>query len=414
MTDAPAELLSLLLLAGCLLAAVLRPKRLPEALVAVPAAVLLLGLGVVSRDAAGEELRRLLPVVVFLALILVLAHLADVEGVFTALGARLARAGRRGPGRLLVATTVVAAAVTAALSLDATAVLLTPVVLAASVTAGVPAREPLVLTGQLSNAGSLLLPVSNLTNLLAVAASGLSFARFAALMAGPWVAAVAVCLAVAAWRARGSAAVRAAGPDAVPPLPRRPVLVLAAVLVGFVACSAVGVPPALAALAGCLALGYPALARGRTSARRLVSSAALGFCAFVLALGVVVRAVSEHGLGHLVDRVLPTGESFLALLGAAAVAALLANVVNNLPATLLMLPAAGTPALVLAVLLGVTVGPNLTPAGSLASLLWRRSLRERGSDVGWRPFLAAGAVAAPLGVVAATAALWAALHVVGV
>ena len=413
MPNAAAELLALLILAGCLAAAVLRPKRLPEALVAVPGAALLLALGVVSRDAADEEVRRLLPVVVFLALILVLAHLADVEGVFTALGARLARAGRRGRGQLLLATTVVAAVVTAVLSLDATAVLLTPVVLAATVSTGTPAREPLVLTGQLSNAASLLLPVSNLTNLLAVAASGLTFARFAALMSGPWLASVAVCLAVAMWRGRGGRVVHVLGDDAVPALPHRAVGVLGAVLVGFAVCSAVGLPPSLAALGGCLALGIPALARGRSSPRRIVGAAALGFCTFVLALGVVVRAASAHGLGHLVRHVLPSGQGFLALLGAATVAAVLANLVNNLPATLLLLPAATSPAVVLAVLIGVNVGPNLTPAGSLASLLWHRSLHERGSDVGWRSFLAAGALAAPLGVVAATGALWVALGVLG-
>ena len=44
----------------------------------------------------------------------------------------------------------------------------------------------------LANSGSLLLPVSNLTNLLAFAASGLAFGRFAALMALPWLAVIGV------------------------------------------------------------------------------------------------------------------------------------------------------------------------------------------------------------------------------
>ena len=78
------------------------------------------------------------------------------------------------------------------LSLDATVVLLTPVVFATAARVGVRARPHVYATAHLANSASLLLPVSNLTNLLALAASGLSFTRFAALMALPWLAAIAV------------------------------------------------------------------------------------------------------------------------------------------------------------------------------------------------------------------------------
>src|SRR5207253_9831918 len=100
---------------------------------------------------------------------------------------------RRGsPRRLLVVVFVIAATVTAALSLDATVVLLTPVVFAAAATLGAPARPAVYACGHLANSASLLLPVSNLTNLLAFAASGLGFLRFSGLMALPWLSVVAV------------------------------------------------------------------------------------------------------------------------------------------------------------------------------------------------------------------------------
>ena len=71
----------------------------------------------------------------------------------------------------------------------------------------------------LANSASLLLPVSNLTNLLAFAASGLSFARFAALMALPWLAAIGVEYVVfsrffAADLSAGASAAAAGGPPA--------------------------------------------------------------------------------------------------------------------------------------------------------------------------------------------------------
>ena len=102
---------------------------------------------------------------------------------------------------------MIAAATTAILSLDATVVLLTPVVLATVRALRVPSRPHLYATAHLSNTASLLLPVSNLTNLLAFSAAGLSFTRFSVLMAAPWLLAVAVEYAV--FRA------------GVPPRPRR-------------------------------------------------------------------------------------------------------------------------------------------------------------------------------------------------
>ena len=82
-------------------------------------------------------------------------------------------------------------------------------------------------------------------------------------------------------------------------------------------------------------------------------------------------------------RIVPDGQDLLALLAIAAVAALLSNVVNNLPAVLVLLPlvTAAGPAAVLAVLIGVNIGPNLTYVGSLANLLWRGVVR-RGSEDG--------------------------------
>jgi arsenical pump membrane protein len=101
----------------------------------------------------------------------------------------------------------------------------------------------------------------------------------------------------------------------------------------------------------------------------------------------------------------------LALLGATAVAALLANLVNNVPALLVLLPAAAAagPGTLLAVLIGVNAGPNLTYTGSLATLLWRRVLHERGHGPDLGEFLRLGALSVPPVLVGATVALWAVL-----
>jgi arsenical pump membrane protein len=125
---AAAETVALLLLAGTLAFAIARPRGLAEAVAAVPAAILVVALGVLPLDAAVRELRSLAPTIGFLAAVLVLAELAERDGLFDAAGRWMAAASRGGPLRLLVLVFAVCGAVTVLLSLDATVVLLTPVV----------------------------------------------------------------------------------------------------------------------------------------------------------------------------------------------------------------------------------------------------------------------------------------------
>ncbi|MFI9376818.1 MULTISPECIES: SLC13 family permease [Streptomyces] len=420
-TTVLSEALPFVLLLGVLAFAVLRPRGLPEAAAAVPAAVLAVALGTVTPAQAWEETRTLAPVVVFLALVLMLAYLCAKEGLFEAVGAAVARRCGGSPRRLLSGVFAVACAVTAVLSLDATAVLLTPVVLATAARAGARARPHVYATAHLSNSASLLLPVSNLTNLLAFTASGLSFTRFAALMALPWLAAIAVEYAVFRRFFRADLAEPAAAPTpgaatrAAPAVPRFTVVVVVLTLAGFALSSPLGLDPAWAALAGVLVLGVRALARRHVTPRELVGAASPLFCVFVLALGVVVEAVVTSGPASGLGRLLPDGDSLPALLGVAAVAAVLANVVNNLPAVLALLPLAAPagPAHVLAVLIGVNLGPNLTYVGSLATLLWRRILHRHGIEVDLARFTLLGLLTVPATVAASTVALWGALRLIG-
>ncbi len=147
-------------------------------------------------------------------------------------------------------------------------------------------------------------------------------------------------------------------------------------MAGLGVASTLHLAPAWAALGGVILLAVPAAAPGGASrCSTLVRSASLGFVVFVFALGVIVNAVSRHGVGDALGHIVPSGQSLPSLLAIAFIAALAANLANNLPATLALTPiVAGHPAAVLAVLLGVNIGPNATYVGSLATLLWRRLL----------------------------------------
>jgi arsenical pump membrane protein len=379
--------------------------------------VLLVAVGAVAPAVAWRQLVDLGPVVAFLAILLVLAHLCDDEGLFAAAGAAMARTSRGRPVRLLGAVFVVASVVTAVLSLDATVVLLTPVVFATAHRIGVRAKPHVYACTHLANSASLLLPVSNLTNLLAYSASGLSFARFGAVMALPWLVAVALEYAVLRWAFRADLAV-GAGPIAESRATEVPVVtlvVLGLTFVGFVVTSFVGLEPVWAALVGSAVLAVRALIRRRVTVRGLVDAASPLFCLFVLALGVVVKAVVDHGLGDALGQLLPRTAGLPALLAIAAVAAVLANLINNLPAVLAALPllAPAGPGPVLAALIGVNLGPNLTYVGSLATLLWRRILREHDTDPALGEFTRIGLVSVPATLVGATVALWAMLTLTG-
>jgi arsenical pump membrane protein len=279
----------------------------------------------------------------------------------------------------------------------------------------------------LANSASLLLPVSNLTNLLAFAASGLAFGRFAALMAVPWLAAVGVEYAVFG---RFFATDLSAGRDARPGadrggsrgggdkdarLPVFTLVVVALTLAGFAVASAAGVNPAWAAFAGAAVLAARALARRKVAPVPLVRAADLPFLLFVLGLGIVVKAVTDNGLGQALAPLVPGGTSLPALLAVAALAAVLANVCNNLPAVLVLLPLAAPSGAgaVLAVLLGVNIGPNLTYTGSLATLLWRRILHHHGSAPDLGEFTRLGLLTVPAGLLLGVLALWLGLRIVG-
>jgi arsenical pump membrane protein len=397
--------------------ALVRPRGWPEAVVAVPAAGVLIGTGVISAHDAAVEVSRLLPVVGFLAAVLVLARLCDDEGLFHAAGVAMARASSHSQHRLLAMVFVIAAATTAILSLDATVVLLTPVVLATARALAVPARAHAYAAAHLANSASLLFPVSNLTNLLAFAAAGMTFVDFTAVMTLPWLAAIAVEFVLLRWFFGRDLSVKPQ-PEAVPTAPEVPVFVLAvlaATLVGFGVTSLLDVSPAWAALAGAIVLGVRSLAQRRSTPAGILDAVNVPFLAFVLCLGVVVDALMLHGLDDVMRAMLPTGTTLPALLGIATVAAVLSNVVNNLPAVLVLLPlvaGAGPPA-ILAVLIGVNIGPNLTYIGSLANLLWRSVVHRDGLPAGFGEFTRVGLCTVPLTLVVSVVGLWAGIRLFG-
>ena len=311
MSETPALILSLCALAAALAAAVVRPRRLPEAAVAGAGALLLVAVGASSADAARHALHGLGSTVCFLAALLVLAEGCRREGLFDAIGALLAQRADGSARRLLALVFVVAAVVTAVLSLDATVVLLTPIVFVTAARMRTSPKPHVYACSHLANSASLLLPVSNLTNLLAFHASGLSFTRFGALMALPWLAALSVEWAVLSrfFGHTGRGSPQAARPaPAAPHWPRFALAVLALTLAGFALSSVLGIAPVWIAAAGRRRAQRPGARAPRATRRsRSFARPSRASSCSSSALGVIVATASDNGLESAVRRVLPGG-----------------------------------------------------------------------------------------------------------
>jgi arsenical pump membrane protein len=192
-TDAIVNLiLALVVLAVTLASAIVRPRRLPEWLAAAAGSLLLLAVGAVSARTARSAAGDLGSTVGFLAALLVLSEGCRRQQVFETLGRYMGSAAEGRPQRLFALVFAASTAVTVILGLDPTVVLLTPIALITAKRLRGDPKPSVYACTHLANSASLLLPISNLTNLLAFHASHLSFTRFAAIMALPWAVAVAV------------------------------------------------------------------------------------------------------------------------------------------------------------------------------------------------------------------------------
>ncbi|WP_405903793.1 SLC13 family permease [Streptomyces sp. NBC_00656] len=365
--------------------------------------------GLLPAGAAADQMRRIGPLLAFLATVIVLAELAGRAQVFDVVAAWVARAGRGRYPLLFGLCVVFASLTTITLNLDTTAVLLTPVMLALGTRVGIAALPLAMTTVWLANTASLLLPVSNLTNLLAADRVALSPAGLAGVMWLPQLAAIGVtagCLWVFYWR-RGRRGADRYTPPALP-VPGDPVLlrICAVACVGLLlAILLLDVPLWSASLVAMVVVVAAYAVRRREELR--LSLVPWRLLVLVPGMFLVVETVGAHGLHELLVRALGSDDGFAGMLRSAGVGAGLSNVLNNLPAYVAgeaVIPADNHHQL-LALLIGVNAGSVVTPWGSLATLLWFERCRWQGTRIDVRRFVLTGLVLSVTAVSAATCAL---------
>ncbi|SFJ06793.1 arsenite efflux membrane protein ArsB [Streptosporangium canum] len=375
----------------------------------------LLGLGLLAvvtellpvEEAAGE-VGRIAPILLFLAAVIVLAELVKEAQVFDVIAARLAMAGRGDYVALFLLCTAFASLVTMFLNLDTTAVLLTPVMLALAARTGIAALPLAMTTVWLANTASLFLPVSNLTNLLAMERLGLSTKEFAGRLWLPQLVSIAVTMVflwVFFWRRGRRGADRY---DPPPPVPVADPLLFrtaATVCVLFVVAILLELPIQVAALAAAVLMIAAFAWRDRSKLTLALFPWQL--LVFVTGLFLVVPTLSRYGLAGLMSALAGVGGDGGGAYRTAAVGAGLSNLINNLPAYTAVekvIPVVNQDQL-LALLIGTNIGPVITPWASLATLLWFEWCRRRGVRVPMLTFVLAGAGLAVVGVAATVGAL---------
>jgi arsenical pump membrane protein len=345
-----------------------------------------------ARAAAGQDWSPFMLV----AGLLLIGLVADDDGLFAAAGYHLARVARRGPV-LFAGAAAMIGVVTALLNLDTSVAFLTPVLVYAARSRSLPEGALLYGCLMLSNAGSLLLPGSNLTNLIVLGHLRMTGGQFAARMWLPWLAALLITGVVVAVAERRSLPDRSDVPDPAKVAGRPELGIGLAAVVAVTLVVLFDGAPALPVLAiGVVAVAL-AMARHRATVRQAANVLGIplltGLFGIAVALGALGRAWPGPAilLSHL--------NGWLTAL----VAAVATVLVNNLPAASLL--AARTPDHPFSLLVGLNLGPNLCVTGSLAWLLWLRAARSAGA----RPSLARasriGAVAVPLSLAAALAGL---------
>ncbi|MBI5264902.1 MAG: arsenic transporter [Bradyrhizobium sp.] len=397
---------------------IIRPFRLPEAVWALLGAAALVAFGLLPWRDAIEGARKGVDVYLFLIGMMLIAELARREGLFDYLAALAVEHARGSPQRLFLLVYLVGTLVTVLLSNDATAIVLTPAVYAATRAAGAKPLPYLFVCAFIANAASFVLPISNPANLVVFGARMPPLFEWLRQFALPSLASILLTYALLRLTQR-----RALKEESIERSVPRPKLSrggrltaygIVAIGVVLVTASALDVQLGLPTfLCGTITAAAVLFLSGQ-SPRPVLKGVSWSVLPLVAGLFVMVEALARTGvIGHLSEML--QGAVAQSVPGAAwsvgLATAIVDNIANNLPVGLIAGSVAASdhlpPQVVSAILIGVDLGPNLSVTGSLATILWLVALRREKLEVGAWHFLKLGLLVTPPALIAAlAAAIW--------
>lgn len=405
--------ISLLSIAGV----IIRPFRIQEAIWAIAGAFLLVVLQLISLAEAWSGVSRGTDVYLFLFGMMLLAEVAREERLFDWLATKATGLAMGSAKRLFLLIYVVGIVVTALLSNDATAVVLTPAVAAAVRTARVHKPLPyLLICAFIANAASFLLPISNPANLVIYGKDLPPLLHWVPRYFLPSLLSIGITylLLYRTQRRELQFPLETTIPQpALSHTGRVAAWGIGVTAIVLLVCSALDVSLGLpTAVTGVITSGI-VLVLARKKPGVIVKGVSWAVLPLVAGLFVIVEALNKTGLIHTISDVLrqaATRAPTAAFWGSGVGIALVSNGMNNLPAGLIAAQAVQSAhvheMIRSAILIGVDLGPNLSVTGSLATILWLVALRREGQTIGAWAFLKLGLVIMLPALLAALAALW--------
>ncbi len=399
-----------------ILCMLVRPRSMPEAYWACGGAVLLMASGLIPLRQAAAAAMDGWDVYLFLTGMMILAELAQEQKVFDWVADLAAHHARGSSARLFLLVYCVGIAVTAFLSNDATAVVLTPAVLAVVRRARVKPKPYLLACAFVANAASFVFPISNPANLVVFDRHVPPLASWLGIFLWPSIASIAVTYFVLRWSAGDALSLRIHHRQDAAQLSPGGKLALAGLLfsaVALIVSSAFGVPLGTPTCAAAVVAMAAVAFKDRAVVQRVFRGVSWSVLPLVAGLFVIVEAMQNAGLlqlGLAALRAMAQLPVFAAKLIAAFAVAIASNGMNNLPiglmsgATIRHAQEAGIVAH--AVLIGVDLGPNLSVTGSLATILWLIALRRERVEITALEFFKVGLIAMPLALLASLLVLW--------
>ncbi len=408
-------LLSLAIAGVATAGVIIRPWRIPEYLFACAGAALLVGSGLLSWPSAVGAVLKGADVYLFLIGMMVLAALASREGLFDYLAALAVRQAKGSARRLFLIVYGVGVVVTVFLSNDATAVVLTPAVYAATRHAKVGPLPYLFSCAFIANAASFVLPISNPANLVIYGRAMPPLSVWLGQFLLPSAVSIAATYAALRWVVRDDLAAEQPDEAEIPHLAHSGKLVAAGIVatsVALLVASAIGADLGLPTLASGAAVLAGVTLIKRASPLPVLREVSWAVLPLVAGLFVLVEAVFQSGSLQALTAWLHDGAQaapFATAWAAGLGIGFGSNLINNLPAGLIAATAGQAAELpqhvINALLIGVDLGPNLSVTGSLATILWLTALRKEGLHVSARQFLRVGLIVMPPALVLSLGAL---------
>jgi arsenical pump membrane protein len=384
---------------------IVRPWNLPEFVWAVAGAALLVLLDLLSWPDALAAAAKGTDVYFFLIGMMLLAEVARKEGLFGWLAAQAVRHSDGSAKRLFLIVYGVGTVVTVLLSNDATAVVLTPAVYAATRAAKVEPLPYLFICAFIANAASFVLPISNPANLVVFGKQMPPLLEWLRIFGLPSVVAIVttyVALRLAQRQALDSTVATVGDISPMTLGGKLAAFGIAMTAIVLLTASAMGWDLGLPTLVAGAVVTILVLAIGRLSPLPVLKSVSWSVLPLVAGLFILVEGLNRTGLLPALARVLKqaaTASPQTASWIAGIVVAVASNLMNNLPMGLIAATTSQTaqvPAHVTgAILIGVDLGPNLSVTGSLATILWLIALRRESENVTAMQFLKLGLVIMP-------------------